>query len=326
MAIPLYTDFTREFRSHLGDTEVAAGQVWTDASGKCDGYLQQAYSELYKGFEGGALKNITRTVYGNLPAYTSYISPVTLGVLNLSEPTVKPLWERDSAGSVAITNAVPNTATPGSPYVRITAASHGYASGDMVLIFGIVGLSDDVNDQWSIVVQDANTFDLMGCRATGTYSSGGTATSSTQDWAEVVSVPEIRDFPQTPGASLNCYAWINGAFRVSPATTIRQVKMIFYLSAKAPTYATPTASLGFDDCLGFVTYRAAALATLDRVGDTGKYHQLNQIALGPTEQHSDLDGLYGILMRSKDRSAARNPVIVARFRESRRNAGPTNRY
>jgi hypothetical protein len=324
--IPIYTQFTAEFRSHLGDTEVAAGQVWTDASGKCDGYLQQSYSELYKGFEGGALKNITRTVYGNLPAYTSYISPATLGVLNLSEPTIKPLWERDSAGSVSITNAVPNVATPGAPYVRVTATGHGFTTGQMVLVFGIVGLTDDVNDQWSVVVQSSSTFDLMGCTATGTYSSGGTATSSTQDWAEVVSVPEIRDFPQTPGASLNCYAWINGAFRVPPATTIRQVKMVFYLSAKAPTNATPTASLNFDDCLGFLAYRAAALATLDRVGATGKFRQLNEIALGPTGQHEDLGGLYGMLMRSKDRGAARNRVVMAGFRESRRNAGPVNRY
>lgn len=324
--VPTYAQFTADFRTHLGDTEVAAGQVWTDASGKCDPYLQQAYSELYKGFEGGALKNITRTLYGNLPAYTSYLKPSTLGATNLSEPTVKPLWERDSAGSVAITGAAPNVAIPGAPYVRITAANHGFTTGQMVLVFGIVGLSDDVNDQWSIVVQDANTFDLMGCTATGTYSSGGTATSSTQDWAEVKSVPEISNFPQTPGASLDCYAWINGAFRVSPATTIRQVKMVFYLSASAPTKDAPTASLGFDDCLGFLAYRAAALATLDRVGDTGKFHQLNRIALGPSEKHTDLDGLYGMLMRSKDRSAARNPIILGGFRESRRNAGPTNRY
>jgi hypothetical protein len=324
--IPIYTDVTAAFRVHLGDTEVAAGQVWTDASGKCDPYLQQAFSELYKGMESGGLKNITRTRYGNLPAYTSFIKPSTMGAANFSEPTMNPLWERDSAGSVAITGAAPNTATPGAPFVRITAVGHGYTTGDMVLIFGIVGLTDDVNDQWSIVVQSADTFDLMGCTATGTYSSGGTATKSSQDWTEVLSVPEVSNFPQTPGGSLGVYAWINGAFRVPPATTIRQIKMVYYLSASAPTYATPTASLGFDDCLGFLAYRGAALATLDRVGATGKFKQLNQIALGPTEQHADLGGLYGLLIRSKDRSAARNPVVLSGWRNSRRNAGPVERY
>ena len=102
--------------------------------------------------------------------------------------------------------------------------------------------------------------------------------------------------------------------------------MEFYLSAKAPTKDTPTASLGFDDCLGFLAYRAAALATLDRAGATNKFKMLNEIALGPTGRHSDLDGLYGMLIRSKDRSAARNPVIVRGFREPRRNSGWINRY
>ena len=326
MAIPIYTDITAAMRTHLGDTEVAAGQVWTDASGKCDPYIQQAYSELYKGMELAGLKNITRTLYGNLPAYTSYISPATFGASNFSEPTQKPLWERDSAGSVSVTGAVPNTATPNSPFVRITAAGHGFSTGDMVLIFGVGGLTDDVNDQWCVSVVDANTFDLMGCTATGTYTSGGTATSSTQDWAEVVSQPEIYSYPQTPGGSLDKYAWIGNAFRVYPASSIRQIKMEFYLSAQAPTFATPSASLGFDDCLGFVSYRGAALATMDKVGATPKYRELNTIALGPTGQHEDWGGLYGLLIRSKSRSAARNPVVVGGFRNARRNAGWLVRY
>lgn len=325
--IPVYTDFTAAFRTHLGDTEVAAGQVWTDASGKCDPYLQQAYSELYKGFEGAGVRNIIRTLYGNLPAYTSYINPATFGATNFSEPVAKPLYERDVTGTVSITNAAPNTATAGAPFCRITAASHPFVSGDMVLIFGILGLTSDVNDQWCITKIDANTFDLMGCTATGTYvATSGKATNSTQDWAEVNPAPEIDNFPQTPGASLAQYAWINGAFRVNPATSIRQIKMMFYLSASAPTYATPTASLGFDDSLGFLAYRAAALATLDRVGASPKYRELNLIALGPTGIHQDWGGLYGLLMRSKARSAARNPVVVGSFRDSRRNAGPVCRY
>ena len=324
--IPIYTQATAAMRTHLGDTEVAAGQVWTDASGKCDPYLQQAYGELFKGMESGGLKNITRTLYGNVPAYTSYINPATFGATNFSAPCEKPLYERDSAGSVSITGAAPNTSTPGQPYVRITAAGHGFADGQMVLIFGVVGLSDDVNDQWAVKVFSVTQFDLMGCTATGTYSSGGTATSSTQDWSELSPLAQIDSYPQAPGGSLSKYAWIGNAFRVYPATTIRQIKMIFYLSGQAPTYATPTASFGFDDCLGYIAYRGAALAVLDRVGANGKFQSLNRIALGPTEQFSDWGGLYGQLMRGKVRSAARNPIVLAGFRNARRNTGWTQRY
>lgn len=324
--IPLYTDATAAMRVHLGDTEVAAGQVWTDASGKCDPYLQQAFSELFKGMEGAGVKNVVRTLYGNLPAYTSYLKPATFGATNLADPVERPLWERASSGVVAITNAVPNTATPGAPFVRITATGHGLTTGQMALIFGIVGPTDDVNDQWSVSVVDANTFDLLGCTATGSYSSGGFVATSTQDWSEVQSVNFIEQFPQTPGGSLGYYCWINNAFRVPPATTARLVKMIFYLSAQAPTFATPTASFGFDDCLGFLAYRAAALAVVDRVGAGAKFQALNVIALGPTQLHSDWGGLYGMLIRPKARSAARNPVVVAGFRNPRRNAGWPCRY
>lgn len=324
--IPTYANVTAAMRVHLGDTEVAAGQVWTDASGKCDPYLQQAFSELYNGMEMAGVKNTVRTLYGNLPAYTSYLKPSTFGAANFADPVERPLLERDSAGSVAITNAVANTATPGAPFVRITAAGHGLTTGQMALIFGIVGLTEDVNDQWSVSVVDANTLDLLGCTATGTYVSGGFVSSSTQDWSEVLSVNFIEQFPQTPGGSLGYYCWINNAFRVPPATAIRQVKMIFYLSAQAPTFATPSASFGFDDCLGFIAYRASALAVMDRVGAGGKFKSLNQIALGPTELHSDWGGLYGMLIRPKARSAARNPVVVAGYRNARRNAGPVCRY
>lgn len=324
--IPIYTQVTAAMRTHLGDTEVAAGQVWTDASGKCDPYIQQAYSELFKGFESGGIDNIKRTLYGNVPAYTSYIKPATYGAVNFSEPVEKPLFERDSAGSVTVTGAVPNTVTPQAPFVRITAAAHGFTDGQSVLIFGIVGLTDDVNDIWSVKVQSPSTFDLQGCTATGTYSSGGVASSSTQDWTELQPVEDITQYPQAPGASLQRYAWINGAFRVHPATTIRQIKMQFYLSGNAPTYATPTASFGFDDCLGYLAYRGAALAALDRVGGRVKFDALNTIALGPTGILTDWGGLFGQLMRSKMRSAARVPVVLGSFRNARRNTGWNLRY
>ena len=325
--IPIYTQATAAMRVHLGDTEVAAGQVWTDASGKCDTYIQQAYSEIFKGFESGGVKNIERTLYGNVPAYTSYIKPATFGAVNFSEPADRPLFERDSAGSVAITGAAPNVVTPGQSFCRITTGTaHGFTDGQMVLIFGIVGLTDDVNDQWSVVVQSPTSFDLMGCTATGTWSSGGTATGSTQDWSELDPMVEMSQYPQTPSGTLNRYAWVGNAFRVLPASTIRQVKMLFYLSGQAPTTATPAASFGIDDCLGFIAYRASALAVLDRVGANGKFQSLNRIALGPTEQHSDWGGLYGQLMRSKVRSAARVPIVIGSFRNARRNTGWTQRY
>lgn len=142
----------------------------------------------------------------------------------------------------------------------------------------------------------------------------------------MIPLGQIDQYPQTAGGSLDRYAWVGNAFRVFPATVVRQIKMVFYLSGQAPTYATPTASLGFDDCLGYIAYRGAALAVLDRVGANGKFQSLNTIALGPTAVFSDWGGLYGMLMRSKGRSAARIPIVLSGFRDPRRNTGYANRY
>jgi hypothetical protein len=323
--IPTYAEVTAAMRVHLGDTEVAAGQVWTDASGKCDPYIQQSYSELYDGMRSAGVRNTVRTSYGRLPAYTSYINPATLGVTNFGEPTQHPLWDRTDEDSIAITGAAANTSTPGAPYVRITAVGHTFSDGQMVIVFGIVGMSDDVNGQWSVKKYDANSFDLMGCTATGTYSSGGWAAESNQGWSEVVPIASIENYPQSPGASLNRCCWEDGAFRVYAASTVRQIKMIYFLSGRAPTYATPTASMGWDNSLQFLSYRSAALAALDR-GAPAKAQALNTIALGPTQNHQDWGGLYGTLIRAKARGATRTPVIVGPYRDPRRNAGLVGRY
>lgn len=345
--IPTYTQFTAAFRTHVGDTEVPAGQVWTDASGKCDPYLQQAFSELYKGFEGAAVKNITRTVYAVLPAYTSYFKPsffkqrifgVSVGdainsLGNFSEPVDRPLWERSVLpGGVGITNIAAITQFVGGSWQFVTVTDHGLSVGDQVMIYNVLdGFTDDINDIWTVsAVIDNLTYNVSSIGAQPiptpyTALNGWSVKASNENWSEVLPMTEIRDYPQTAGSSLQRYAWIDNAFRVYPANVQRQIKMIFYLSGQAPTKDMPNASLGFDDCLGFLAYRAAALALMDR-GQRAQAVILNKTALGSSEMHSEWDGLYGQLMRSKVRSAARVPVIIGSRQDPRRNAGWVNRY
>lgn len=348
--IPIYTDFTAAFRAHVGDTEVSAGQVYTDANGKCDPYLQQAYSELYKGFEGAAVKNITRTVYAVLPAYTSYFKPALFSVRtsgfadpgdnitstgNFSEPTDHPLWERSNPpGDLGGSSIVSITPFVGGIWQFVTIAPHGLATGDQVMLCRILdGFTDDINDIWTVSnIADPNTYEITGIGArsvTAAYSSnqGQSIKGSNENWSEVLPAygGQVWDYPQSPGTTLQRYAWINNAFRVYPATVQRQIKTIFYLSGQAPTKDSPNASLGFDDCLGFLAYRAAALALADK-GQRAQAAVLNENALGPTGVHQDWGGLYGLLMRSKARSAARVPVVLGARQNARRNSGWVNQY
>lgn len=69
-------------------------------------------------------------------------------------------------------------ATSASPIV-ISAAGHGFTTGQSILISGVVGIN--ANGKWLITVIDADKFSLNGSTGNGTWSSGGTpqATSVT---------------------------------------------------------------------------------------------------------------------------------------------------
>jgi hypothetical protein len=77
-------------------------------------------------------------------------------------------------GVKAITGAT--TATP----IVITATSHGFANGDIVVIFGVGG-NTTANGTWKIKNQATNTFELetlvgaLNSVGVGAYTSGGTA-------------------------------------------------------------------------------------------------------------------------------------------------------
>lgn len=74
-----------------------------------------------------------------------------------------------------ITGAADN----GSGAIRITSASHGYSTGNKLVIESVGGTTeannDDSNPAWVITVIDANTYDLDGSTFTNAYTSGGTS-------------------------------------------------------------------------------------------------------------------------------------------------------
>jgi hypothetical protein len=78
---------------------------------------------------------------------------------------------------VAITNA-----TNASPIV-VTAANHGFLTGNRAIITGVNGnaaANSPANAPWPITVIDANTFSLDGSTGNGAYTNGGTADVWTQ--------------------------------------------------------------------------------------------------------------------------------------------------
>ncbi|MCI0391684.1 MAG: hypothetical protein MOB07_23310 [Acidobacteria bacterium] len=107
------------------------------------------------------------------------------------------------AGIKAITGAT--NATP----IVITATSHGFANGDVVLIGGVGG-NQAANGIWKIANQAANTFELTNpitggnASGSGTYTSGGYAvnlgpSASGDNWddfsAAVIGTPQTLTSP-----------------------------------------------------------------------------------------------------------------------------------
>lgn len=75
-----------------------------------------------------------------------------------------------SGPNQAITNAADN----GAGNIRITSVGHGFFTGQLIFIDSVTGTTE-ANGTWTIVVIDADTFDLRGSTFVNAYVSGGTA-------------------------------------------------------------------------------------------------------------------------------------------------------
>lgn len=78
------------------------------------------------------------------------------------------------------TAAITAASNPAAPLpIQITATSHGFRSGQKIVIAGVGG-NTAANGTWTVTVVDPNTFTLNGSLGSGAYTSGGVAIN--QDW------------------------------------------------------------------------------------------------------------------------------------------------
>jgi hypothetical protein len=98
-----------------------------------------------------------------LPTNTTAYS-LTPGAATGSGVTLK------SGTAINITGAANN----GSGLIRITAATHGFSTGQSVGIESVGGTTE-ANGSWTVTVITANTFDLQGSTFVNAYTAGGTA-------------------------------------------------------------------------------------------------------------------------------------------------------
>ncbi len=281
--IPTVAQVYAAARAVLGDTQTAAGEVFTDDI--LAPHFATAYSELFRNLQSGQSPRVVRQNYYLVPALTGYIAPSTAGISNMGE--LVGIEERGGVTSWAISNVV-----PGAAICTVTSAATTLASGQQAIVSGVLGVTEDVNDVWTVTVNSTVSTRLNGCIATGTYTSGGTLSTSGEAFLMMSPEKDFEWTDQSPTSAFLFYVWNQDMIRVPPCATARQIRITYTLSGSAPT--ATTASTGVDDSLDFFKYRIAGLAGPSK-GMLTRAQQYNYIAVGPMWESNAQPG--GILQQ-----------------------------
>lgn len=283
--IPIVSDVYRLARKKLGDEQNQTFHNWV-----LEDHYATAYRDLFRILDVYGNTKTERSAHYNLPANMVFLDPITFGVANFGEPI--DIGSRSVDKSFAVTAALASpSADP--PNVLLTLdAAHGLAEGDDVVVYGIKGISDDVNDQWTISLSGttASQIKLLGSTAFGSYTNGGVASTSKAQFGQKW---EHRDGPfnlhTEASTNVRLFSWTGDRFRFPKVAETRQLRIRYSLSGEPPL--KPSASIGIDDSLDFLGYWAAALAGPTK-GLDQRARALAYIAVGPS---GVADGSGGIL-------------------------------
>ncbi len=310
-------------RSIVGDTEVAGGQWMKNQfiqGANNTGPAQSAYNWLFERMRTYNDRRSRRTSFALVNPNINYISPKTIGISNMGNPI--DIWERGTVLSYAITGAVITPPSTGvDPFIRLAVAHAGaLKSGQTVEVYLVQGISDDINDYWTISVPDNNHIDILGSTAQGVYTGAtGLVLSSTEAWPNL---PMHRSYDlfqegtanqlSIPGISFANWQWQTSVIRVPPCSAAREIKLNYNLSGTIP--ADPNASLGIDDSLNVLAYKMAAIA------GGSKTTQARRV---------EWDGLAERLLKEflqpVTKDLQRERLVAPRYRP-RRNTGYSNPY
>lgn len=302
--IPLRSDVSTLVRSLLGDTAVSAGAIFTDAFQAP--FQNISYQELFGRLYSAGVARVQREGYYLLPAYTPIFTPSLAGMSNFGAPSE--VWERGSATGYAISGAV--AASPSAGLCRLTVAALPAAvvTGTRVEVYNIAGLTDDVNDSWALTVNSTTSVDLNGCAATGTYVSGGTLVYSTEQWGPLEPRANQDQFiGLAPQSALKLFSWQRGVLRFPICSTARELRLLYQLSSSLSSTYAGTDSLGVDDSLQFLAYRAAELCA----GAKGNKTKVSEMRV-----HANA-ALLQIVSKNVNDGQLGEPIVPPPFRQKR---------
>ncbi|NBW07808.1 MAG: hypothetical protein EBR82_07255 [Caulobacteraceae bacterium] len=269
MSFPTLTEIYDKTRSECGDTEVAGGQIYTNAL--LLPHIQAACRELWRGMRTLAVPRVSRTFYYTLPANTSVFYPSTALITDFSEPS-GPVSVRGSLTSIGVA-----AATQASGFLDITCTGiHGLSTGAVVVLQQLGGLNG-ANVACTVTASSASQLFANGLVTTGTYTSGGNVVTSQNEFGPL---PWASALPATTQAvdGISSVVYQDGFFQFMPSTTEQQIRVPYWSSAAVPTTGTDTVAV--NDCIDFLSQFAGSKACKAQ-GANDRAASLWEEAVGP---------------------------------------------
>ncbi len=279
MSLPTLTECFTQTRAECGDTEVAGGQIYTDAL--LLPHIQNATRALWRGMRNLAIPRVRRALYYTLPANTSVFYPATALVTDFSDPS-GPVAAR--GGVTMIANIA---ATPVAAGLDITCPSpHGLVTGNTVVLEQIPTLKN-VNVLCAITAGSATQLIANGVITTGTAVSGGYVTYSNNEFGDLQWATSIPSASNNTSTQLGAVLWQNGYFQFVPCSEAKQIRIFYWSSAQVPTAGSD--QIGVNDCIDFISQFAASKAQKAQGANDRAATAMEQ-AVGPGYTRGNIGG------------------------------------
>jgi hypothetical protein len=281
MSQPTTSSIFTAAQSLVGD---AAGQIATTAA-LLPFWNTVVYPEMFQAIARMQVPNIEREFYYTVPAYTTYLDPVSIGITDMGNDGPTLMEERQPGTLLPAISSTSNT----TPIVVSFSATPGLGANSEIEINGVSGTNGPLGRWFVSPGVDSTHWVLNGSVTDGSAGTGGTAyLASGQAFTPVYAQTTWEPDNFQMGTSLGVYFWQGGVLKFVGATAPSQIHVTYWASGTAPSnLATPL----LDDCQTYSSVRLAGLFA----GSKGWYSMADAYELKALGRNRTADGRDGLL-------------------------------
>lgn len=305
MSQPTTSSIFTATQSLVGD---AAGQVATTAA-LLPLWNTIVYPEMFQAIARVQVPNIQREFYYTVPAFTTYLDPVAIGITDMGNDGPILMEERQPGILLPDISSTSNT----TPITVTFVSAAPLANNAEIEVNGVSGTNGPLGRWFVTRGSDSMQWVLNGSVTDGSAGTGGTAyIASGQAFSEVYKQTIWNPDNFQLGTSLGVYFWQGGVIKFVGASSASQIHVTYWASGTAPAnLATPL----IDDCQ---TYAATRLASVF-AGSKGWYSMSDKYEISALGRNRTADGRDGLLrgfvltaIRSLQRGSIQRPTFRPR--------------